>query len=184
MEKYRQATLLDFFEICRQLEYGWVDHSGVKHHGANNSPEYFLQTPEEVLNSEIGICWDQTELQRAWFIEHGYEVQTFLLFYELNENCWPSHSVLVYREGSKYCWFEPMFNGDNVYYSGIHKYDSLETLLAKLKVKFIANAKDLNMLPDEICLDKFSIYEYDRPTFGIDDCEFFRHCLRGRKINL
>lgn len=47
-------TLSNFFDFCRNLEYGWVDTNGRKHHGPNNSPEYRLQTPSETLSRQIG----------------------------------------------------------------------------------------------------------------------------------
>lgn len=71
------AALADFFDFCRNLEYGWVDAKGRKHHGPNNSPEYHLQTPAETMARRIGICWDQTELQRAWFTAHDYDTFSF-----------------------------------------------------------------------------------------------------------
>lgn len=180
--KYGCEDLAGFFEFCRNLEYGWVDRKGEKHKGANNSDEYALQAPAELVESRIGICWDQTELQRAWFETHGYEVETYLLYYELNEDCWPSHSILVYRNAGRFCWFEPMFNGDVVYYCGIHEYESMGELLGKLRTKFVRNGQEMGMLPECPELAKFALYEYGRPVYGINDREFYTHCRRGKKI--
>lgn len=180
---YHLDTLPEFFDFCRNLEYGWVDAKGRKHHGPNNSPEYHLQTPDETLQRQIGICWDQTELQRAWFTARNYETTSYLLFYQLEES-WPSHSILVYREGHQYCWFEPMFNTTAIYYCGIHKYDSLEELLNHFRTKFVRNGRDSGFLPAEFEFDKLKLYAYDKPTFGITDTEFFTHCQRGTKLQL
>lgn len=181
--KYGCEDLTGFFEFCRNLEYGWADQDGKRHHGVNDN-RYYLQSPADLLESRIGICWDQTELQRAWFETHGYEVKTYLLYYELSEDCWPSHSILVYRDAGKFCWFEPMFNGEKVYYCGIHKYDSLNELLGKLRTNFTKNAQAMELLSQYPELSRFQLYEYERPTYGLNDQEFYRHCLRGRRIEL
>lgn len=180
---YHLDTLDDFFNFCRNLEYGWIDDSGHKHHGPNNSPEYHLQTPTETLSRKIGICWDQTELQRTWFTSHGYNPTSYLLFYELDDSC-PAHSILVYHEGYKYCYFEPMFNNTPVYYCGIHKHKNLDNLLNHFRTKFIRNGRDSGFLPSEFDFDKLHLYAYDKPAFGLNDTEFFTHCRRGTKIQL
>lgn len=182
--KYGCEDLAGFFEFCRNLEYGWVDRAGEKHRGANNSDEYGLQSPGDLLEKRVGICWDQTELQRVWFETHGYEVKTYLLYYELSENCWPSHSILVYRDAGKFCWFEPMFSGETVYYTGIHKYNSLDELFGKLRTNFTKNAQVMGLLLQYPELMKFRMYEYARPAYGLNDREFYTHCLRGREIVL
>ena len=176
-------TLSNFFDFCRNLEYGWVDTNGRKHHGPNNSLEYRLQTPSETLSRQIGICWDQTELQRAWFTTHGHTATSYLIFYKL-EDSWPSHSILVYREGNQYCWFEPMFNNTAIYYCGIHKYNSLSELLNHFRTKFIRNSRDSGFLPPEFDFEKLHLYEYSKPVYGIDDVAFFTHCTRGTEIKL
>lgn len=182
--KYGCGDLVGFFEFCRNLEYGWVDQNGIRHEGANNSDEYALQTPMELMKSRVGICWDQTELQRAWFKVHGYEVETYLLYYELSENCWPSHSILVYHNAGHVCWFEPMFNGKVVDYCGIHDYESIDDLLGKLRTKFVRNGQAIGMLPERPELTKFALYEYGQPVYGINDREFYAHCQRGERIIL
>lgn len=45
--KYHKYTEEDFNEV-------WFD-------------EYLLSEPSDVINSKIGNCWDQTELERHWF---------------------------------------------------------------------------------------------------------------------
>lgn len=182
-ETDNSATLTDFFDFCRNLEYGWVDSKGRKHHEPNNSPEYHLQTPAETMTRQIGICWDQTELQRAWFTMHNYDIASYLLYYDLGETC-PSHSILVYRDGNQFCWFEPMFNNTAVYYCGIHKYDNLADLLNHFRTRFVRNAQLSGFIPKEFDFEKLHLYEYGKPTYGITDTEFFVHCRRGRKIKL
>lgn len=48
------------------FEYGWVDKNGNKHYGVNDAQSYNLQSPNELLKSHIGICWDMAELYRCF----------------------------------------------------------------------------------------------------------------------
>ena len=34
---------------------------------------YFLKSPDDLVRLGKGACWDQAELERAWFSKHGYE---------------------------------------------------------------------------------------------------------------
>ena len=174
-------TLNQFFDFCRKLEYGWVDAAGRRRKDPNHSPEYHLQTPIETISRRIAICWDQTELQRAWFITHNYDCFSLLIYYDLDNSC-PAHSILVYREGKQYCWFEPMFNQTQVYYCGIHKYGTIAKLISHLRTKFVCNGQESGYLPKNFDIRRLQLYEYNQPTYGINDVEFFKHCQRGRKL--
>lgn len=43
--------------------------------------EYSLQSPEELLESGRGVCWDTVELERRWFTEHGFKPETYFMMY-------------------------------------------------------------------------------------------------------
>lgn len=187
-QAYHLETMDDFYNFCQNLPYGWIDHQGNKHRGVNNSNEYFLQSPAEVLKNQIAICWDQTELQRAWFTMHGIPTETYFLYYYLSDNNCPSHSILVFykdgqKDGKPY-WFEPMFHNTEVYYSGIHSFDSITELLNNLRTKFIRNGQASGLLPKDFQLENLELHQYQQPTYGISDAEFYEHCRRGPKILL
>lgn len=182
--KYQINDLDSLYNFCQTIEYGWIDHSGNKHHGVNDSNEYFLQSPAEVLRNQIGICWDQTELQRAWFASQGIPHETYFLYYYLSDDNCPSHSILTFTHHGKPSWFEPMFKNTEVYYAGIHSYDSIEELLANLRTKFIRNGQASGSLPKEFHLDNLNLYRYNRPDYGISCSEFYEHCRQGDKITV
>ena len=61
--------LLEF--MGDNIKYGYVGKNNRKIYPANDpdsnkdfAKEYFLQSPEELLISKYGVCWDQTELEK------------------------------------------------------------------------------------------------------------------------
>lgn len=182
--KFHITDLDSLYNFCQNISYGWIDRQNNRHFGPNNSNEYFLQSPAELLQNQIGICWDQTELQRAWFTSQGIPTKTYFLYYYLNDDNCPSHSILTFLEHGKPHWFEPMFKNTNVYYAGIHNYDSIEQLLANFRTKFIRNGQESGVLPTDFHLENVELYQYDRPTYGISGHEFYEHCRTGTKIPL
>ena len=164
----------EFFDFCQYLGYFGYNAGGFAGK---------LQSPVELVQHHVGNCWDQTELQREWFEERGYDVRTYLLYYYLTDDCCPSHSILVYQDGDAWCWFEPMFCGTKVEYSGVHRYESEEELLQDLKRVFALNGQRTGMLPKKLEDERWALYEYTRPKYGISDEEFYNHCRTGRKCS-
>ncbi len=164
----------EFFDFCHELTL-----DGYKADGYAGK----LQSPEDFVRHRVGNCWDQTELQRAWFERHGYKVKTYLLYYRLQEDCWPGHSILAFREGEKWLWFEPMFSGvAAVQYSGVHEYASERRMLEDFWRVFKENGQQMGMLPERLENEKWALYEYTRPEYGIGDVGFYDHCRRGKRI--
>lgn len=169
-------TIDSFFKYMQNnFYYGWVDNSGEKHNGTNDAFIYSLQTPEELLNSKLGICWDMTELARCFFeVMISLKIETYYIFYDDNKGC-PSHSILVFYDENKVYWFEPMFNDKVYYYSGIHGYDNILELLKDFKRVFIENGVLKNFIDKDFDDKKIYIYRYDKPKYHINGCEMREH---------
>lgn len=176
------STIDDLFAFLRTVKYGWVDRDGQRHRGPNNQPGFVLQSPAELFESRLGICWELTEFARAWFQRHKIPCSTYLLYYYLNDDNCPSHSILVYRDQEQYCWFEPSMHEPEFDYCGIHYYDSLEDLLVDAANQVATFQKCFNIIPREADPQNFEIYQYDQPEFGIDDYAFYQHCRQGTEI--
>lgn len=108
---------------------------------------YYLQSPKELLISKHGICFDQVEFERNWFIKNGYVVYTYFTPHH-------NHCFLVFKDQNGYNWFERTVKNFN----GIHTKESLEELLNYYK-----------NLQNNINL---KLYEYDSVTFGETFCDF------------
>ena len=148
MKKYNMSTIEEFFEYCKkEFNYGWIDKEGKRHEGVNDGGAYSLQSPKELTNSKLGICWDRTELYRDYFENMtDLKYETYYLLYEDGKGC-PSHTILVYYNNNKVYWFEPMFQNKDCYYSGIHEYSNLNDLLNDFKAIWIKEAIISGMIP-------------------------------------
>lgn len=117
---------------------------------------YYLQTPEELLKSKYGLCYDQVELERKWLLDKGYKVLTFFSTHH-------NHSFLIFKDKYNYYLFERTFPG----YNGIYKTNSLEECLnIYKKIQFEKAKSDLK---------EIKIYPYENVKFGINFNEYKKY---------
>ena len=109
--------------------------------------ECLVQTGKELLKTNVGTCWDQVELERMWFTEHGYDIKTFFIWFDVEEdNNYPSHTFLLYKNGNKWNWFENAFELRR----GIREYDSIEEAIEDVKKYQIEFATKVFKVPEEL----------------------------------
>ena len=166
------AELLNY--MSKNITYGFVGKNGKKYYDMFSEEwndwysQCFVQSGEEVLESKIGTCWDQVELERLWFEKNGYTIHTFFMWFEVNkENSYPTHTFLIYENDNKYYWFENSFEAER----GIHEFDSLDDAIECVKSKQIKYTK--NNFSDSSLDDmkSLTVYEYSKPAnhLGVDD---------------
>lgn len=182
MKKYNMNKIEDFFKYCqKEFKYGWIDQEGKRHKGINDGKSYSLQSPEELINNKLGICWDMTELYRDYFKNMtNLKHETYYLFYEY-KGC-PSHTILVYYKNNKVYWFEPMFQNEDCYYSGIHEYKNLQDLLNDFKKFWIKYAIINKMIPKNFDKSNIFIYKYNKPKYHINGYEMREHINNSELI--
>lgn len=185
MKSYNITTIEEFFHFCQNnIKYGWIDQKGNKHSGINDAQDYSLQSPQELMNSELGICWDRTELYRAYFQNMtNLKYETYYLLYDDNNSC-PSHSILVYYKDKKVFWFEPMFQSNECYYSGIHEYNNIDELLMDFKRVWINSSIINKSIPAEFIEEKVYIYRYTTPQYHINGYQMREHINNSEQIFL
>lgn len=178
-------SIADFFDYIRNnFKYGWIDKNGKKHYGINDAKTYRLQYPYELLKNKLGICWDMTELYRCFFKNMtSFKYETYYLFYDDNEGC-PSHSILVYYDNNKVYWFEPWFNTEDCYYSGIHEYNTITELLKDFKTIFIKSLLSNDSIKMNYNPANFKIYKYQKPKNHINGYEMRNHIDNSEPIIL
>ena len=165
----------EIMNLMKDIEYGWLDKKSRlrKIVDASYSDNYILQSPKEVIENKIGVCWDQVELERYYFKGSDWNIKTFFLVYYDNENC-PTHTFLTFEKNNKYYWFEHAWE----IVRGIHEYKTLKDLLLDVKDKFIK--EELHNTYEK---DKLALHEYKKPKYHSKTEEFYKHCECGKQID-
>jgi hypothetical protein len=176
--------LLDYMNS--RITYGWIGKDNGKLYspkyegwGVGEQPnDYFLQTPEELLSSKHGLCWDQTELERLWFSKNNFEFKTFIAMFSERDISQknPAHTFLTYKNKDKWYWFENAF-GD---YKGIHEFANLGDLEERIKNIICDSAKRNGATEED--LKKFKFCEYDKPTYGCNRNEFVEEIIKKHTL--
>lgn len=133
---------------------------------------YKLQTPEELMQSKMGVCWDQVELERFLFEQNNIKVESYWICTYDGENL-PSHTFLTFEKNNNSYWFENSWKE----YKGINKYKTKKELLKDIKEKFTNSHKTSK--------DKTLIYRYEQPHNKLNCKEYYNYIeTEGIIINI
>lgn len=181
--KYIEAHIKNVNEIMdlmNEIEYGFKDEKGINIINSdlqkwdNEFTEfYYLQTPDELLKSKCGVCWDQVELERKLFLDNKIKFKTYFIFI-VDKDMLPSHTFLTYEMNNKHYWFEHSWGR----YKGIFEYENEKELLLDVKEKF---KKDNNYVSEDSLL---YIYEYKKPKDHITCDEFYKYIESQKLIEI
>lgn len=169
----------EIMKIMSNIQYGFKDKEGnnlflnQERWNKDFSFFYYLQTPEELLETKCGICWDQVELERKLFFNSQIINKTYFIFTHI-DGILPSHTFLIYCNDNKYYWFEHSWSQ----YIGIHEYDSDLKLLQDVANKF---RKKYCKLKQNTVL---YLYEYQAPKKHIKCNEFYKYIESQNKIEI
>lgn len=166
---------LEIMELMKNIEYGWIDKKGNKHFivDENDSDNYILQSPTEVIKNKVGVCWDQVELERYYFKGNDWNIKTYFIVHYDEDIC-PTHTFLTFEKNDEYYWFEHSWEQ----LRGIHKYNTIKELLLDIKKEFI-----INELHNQYTASNLFLYEYKKPKHHLSTEEFFKHCEQGMQID-
>ncbi len=172
-----KKKILDIMHLMDSIQYGFLDENGNNINQMDSQKWdyefykfYYLQTPEELLKTKYGICWDQVELERKLFQDIGVKTKTYFIYIDDHEKL-PSHTFLTFEKDGKFYWFEHSWN----LYQGIHEYKSELELLTDVKNKF---------KKDYLNTWFIYIYEYKRPKCHITCDEFYRYIKTQRLVKI
>lgn len=164
--------------------YGYIDKNGKKHYPEDKDfnlywyDNYSLSSFDDVINNKIGNCWDLVEFERKWFLDNGYEVNTFyeMVVLDYNNN-YPTHSFLTYKDNNKYYWFE-YADLANI---GIHEFNSEKELIDYQITKYISFLKnEFNIKEKE--LSKIRLYNFLKTTEKLSAREYIDFVTSGKSI--
>ena len=173
--------ILEIMDELRNIEYGFKDKNGANLINSESWDKnfynfYYLLSPEELLHSKCGVCWDQVELERKLFNDANINCDTYFIYIDDNENL-PSHTFLIFQLNDKYYWFEHSWYD----MKGIHEYNNIKALLNDVKNKFIDSRK--NEINSNLNYETF-IYKYNKPKYHISCDEFYIYIKTQERINI
>lgn len=177
-------TIKDCFDYLYNIMFGWRDKDGKVHKGVNDAILYSLQTPLELSQSKVGICWDIVEFARVYFESMtDFKFDTFYIFYDDNKGC-PSHTILVFYENNKVYLFEPTAHHCSYPFSGIQEFDNLNDLLNFVIDAFLKNATQSGTISCNYDKDSIYVYKYLAPNFHINGHEMRNHINNSERIEV
>lgn len=161
-------------EELAKIKLGYVDKNKNKQIkcGYDFKAIYVLQSPKQVAENKIGLCFDQVEYERELISKMNITNRTYFIMYQ-DSDVGPAHAFLLFKDNNKYYWFENAW----LKYRGIHEYDTKEEALLDIKYKFIATL-------DSYTESKLRIYEFDKPRSGINYVKYLGNAMNGKVIKV
>lgn len=148
---YNKSTPEELLKFMDYIQYGWYSTNDNEIHGTGDEDDedyfykyYRLQSPRTTIERQIGVCWDQVEVEREWFIKHS--IPHFVVYIEIDdgEGC-PSHTCLIYKnpgDSQNVYWFEHSWGQ----FRGIHEYDRLNECISDIILKHMNSNKSRGKL--------------------------------------
>ena len=154
-----ENIIYKIYENNKNIEYGWKDKKGNIHSHINEGyvKNFKFQTPEELLKSQCGNCWETVELTRKLLEENNLPAKAY--FFVIPTCEFYCHSIAVTNIDNNYYWIENSFKN----MKGVREYNSLEELIYDVLNNFhkIIHKEKVNY-------KHVKIYEYDKPKEHIN----------------
>lgn len=170
----------EVMNIMNQIHYGYLDSNGkniIDKDSENWDIEfgaiYHLLSPEELLEKQYGVCYDQVELERKLLEDRGIPSQSYFIATHESIDSIYTHTFLVYEDNNCYYWLEHSWSD----YRGVYEYFSLQELLLDVKEKF----RKSHLTDKDTCT---FVYAYEKPSSGISSHEFFEYCESSTLMKL
>lgn len=160
-------TLDDTVNIMDNIEYGYIDNDNKRHTEIDNlvNDNYILQSPNRLLKTKLGLCYDQVELERFLLQKNKCNIETYFMIGKSSK--YHTHTFLIFEKDNKYYWLENSWKR----FKGIHGYNSKSELMNDVKNKFIKYELDN--------INNIEIHKYNKPKYNITLEQYNNHCLNG-----
>lgn len=166
----------DLLDYMKQFKYGWFTRAGVVHDGSEEIAgdfyhNFHLQSPHQLDDNKVGVCWDYVEFERQWFTENGYK---FAIFYIMlnNGSTQPTHTFLVYNIGRHNYWFECAWEK----YRGIHRYNSVDVMI---KDVIMRHRQENNDYKSTVSIH----WLQNTPKYGITCMQYMKYASKEPKLD-
>lgn len=153
------------------IKLGYRDKEGNFYSGFkyNFKDIYYLQSPKQLLESKVGCCFDQVELERELVSKLNVDCRTYYMMYP-DDDIDYAHTFLIYKDSKKYYWLENAW----LKYKGVHVYDSKDELFEDIVSKFV------NTIPNG-SINRVKLFMYDKPRAGLNYTKLLSHFINSKK---
>ncbi len=176
----------ELLEFMDEIEYGFQDDE-VNRYGSWDENEFEesvltkwkLSSPKRLLETKIGHCFDQVELERDWFRNHEYKFKTFYIMFLFDEpNDYSTHTFLIYEDKEQW----KLFEHSDYFNRGIHVFNNISDAL-KFEMNYhIKENEKYNMMNEEI-IRHLHIFEYGDIKYNVSFDDFINEILeKGKDI--
>ena len=176
--------LMQFLD--NNIQYGVIDKTGNKLFDSNSDKfqqacfeDWTLRSPEQIISNQVGHCYDQVEIERAWFKLNNYEFKTFWIsaYQPTIDNSGFSHTYLVYKQGSKWYLFEHADYSNKGIFEFLELNDAVKWQ-ANNQIKY-ATGVIKPKFAYEVC-----IKEYDTPPLNINMQQYLQYIEQSKDYNI
>ena len=112
---------------AKKINYGYIDKSGKEHLGEFSNPNssYFLQYPQQLLKSNVGLCFDIVEMYRNYFHKIGLYCESYFMMYR-DGDILETHAFMIHKRKNN-LWYECIDNtwSENIYVKGYREKEFL-----------------------------------------------------------
>ena len=108
-------------DIMDTIDYGFVDKNNKI---TSNDNAVYIQSPENCLANQVGMCFDQVHIQKPILSLIG-PTTNYYIDYTDEDGDVISHAFSVLEYKDNYYWYEHSWYNER----GLHKYDSLTDLI-------------------------------------------------------
>jgi hypothetical protein len=85
----------------------WIKKNITYYGDYNNVKETIIKSPEQLLIDKRGMCFELVEFERKFMdIKNISYKRVFECGKDDEDNVWPAHTYLYYKDNNKYVWFE------------------------------------------------------------------------------
>lgn len=140
-----------------------------------------LQTPDELLQTRKGDCFEQVELARHLLSKQNITCKSYFMEMNREDNIgenFVAHGFIVFQENDKFYWLERAYCGGK--FIGVHQYNTLKELLSDFVVKTIETFENTYKKPTK----NIRIRQYDAPIFPISYTNHVFNCLNSQEIDI
>lgn len=155
----------EFASYVKNIKYGYISKDGVKHLDEFSNPgdNYLLQSPDQLIDSNIGLCFDIVELYRSFLTKKGVVCESYFIAY-IDNDIIESHTFMIEKRKNN-LWYECI---DNSWVNDIHPrgYHDKDLLVKNIYEWFQSYVEESH---ENVEKSKYYLNKYDSPNIVFEN---------------